>query len=119
VDCVHLARAVYEESGFKVELAFPPYQLDEGSHNSKSKLMDFINESERFADVGTLGPMIGDLLVFNMGHSPHHVGVKITPTTFINAIKRFGVVESNLGDSTWTRRLVHVFRPMEIYFTPA
>ena len=118
VDCVNLAASIYTESGFYVSRSFPGYSLDEGSHSTKSKIETWLKLSaDRFEEVVDFG--IGDLLVFKMGFVTHHVGVMITNSTFINAMKGYGVVELNIEDRTWARRLQSAHRPIEVYLSPA
>jgi cell wall-associated NlpC family hydrolase len=56
--------------------------------------------------------MIGDLLTFDMGKSAHHVGVVITLSQFLHVYRGYSAFLSNLRDSTWSRRLVSIYRPM-------
>lgn len=113
-DCVHLAHEVYAASGFQLPPIATEYSLDAARHLKLSKLIQWIEASARFSSLSSpLSSVPGDLLLFTIGRIEHHVGIQITASTFINAIKRHGVCELNLHDSTWAKRLSAVYRPME------
>lgn len=111
VDCVSLAAAVYVESGLVLNYSAPPYSLDGGNHLNLSKIVTWIEASGRFEEVPDKRALIGDVLLFKMGRVDHHVGIKITESTFVQALRRYGVVESNCKDPTWARRLSRVYQP--------
>jgi cell wall-associated NlpC family hydrolase len=113
VDCVHLCAQLYIETGALRIFDPPAYTLDGGRHLKHSLVVDWVERCGRFAEVTGQPSIVGDLLCFKVGGVEHHVGVKITETTFVHAIKGHGVIESNLGDSTWLKRLTCLYRPME------
>jgi cell wall-associated NlpC family hydrolase len=121
VDCVNLAVSVYVDSGFIFIWNPPAYTLDAGSHLALSKVVEWLEASGKFDRVG-LHSEIGDLLLFRVGGKNsviHHVGVKVSKSHFIQAIRHYGVVLSPLADPTWAARLERVYRPMEGIFQPA
>ncbi len=117
VDCVWLAARLYIESGFLDKFNPPDYTMDGGLHNELSPVLNWIERSGKFQAIGEgRGAMgkIGDLLCFRMGRSVHHVGVVLTPTTFVHVYRGYSVMQSWLDDATWLRRLAAIFRPVEI-----
>lgn len=122
VDCVHLAASIYAESGFVFEFKPPTYTLDGGRHIPLSKMVSWLERSKKFRLVmgQPAAALIGDALLFKMGKGvEHHCGIKITASTFIHAIRRHGVIESNLADATWAARLSLVYRPFDgVFMTP-
>ena len=111
VDCVHFALEVYREAGIPITDTFGSYTLDGGSHRSSSHVIEWLNESKHFKPWFEPAE-IGDLLAFKVGGVEHHVGVMVTSSTFVHAIKNHGVIESNTADSTWAKRLTAVYRPI-------
>lgn len=113
VDCVQLAACIYADSGHRFTWNPPTYTLDGGRHCEVSKVTEWLERSGSFKR--TEAAKVGDLLLFKMaGHIEHHVGIKITASTFIHSIKRIGTVESNLGDPTWGGRISLTYRPITI-----
>ena len=109
-DCMHVALLVYWESGHKFAFESPKYTMDGGSHLHVSQFAEWLDTSPAFAM--TESPTkIGDCLLFKLGRVEHHVGVQITGSTFVHAMRHHGVIQSNLKDPTWTRRLTAVYRP--------
>lgn len=115
VDCVNLAAGIYQACGLSKEFAFPQYQMDRGSHCSESLVIPWLEKSARFlpvqARVGELMP--GDLVVFKVGQTTHHVGVALGPDFFIHVWQRHVAMKSNLTDSTWAKRLAAIYRPVD------
>lgn len=110
VDCVHLALEIYREAGLPITDTFGDYSLDGGRHLETSKVVSWLKESPHFKRVECDEP--GDLILFRIGGVEHHVGVGVSGSTFVHAIKKHGVIESNLADSTWTKRRSLVYRPI-------
>jgi len=113
VDCVHLVANVLIEAGCKFVFNPPPYSLDGGHHLGLSKIVTWIEGSGHFNIIPDFPVNIGDVLLFRIGKVAHHIGVKVTPATFLHALRKHGVIESNVGDPTWARRLTCAYRPME------
>ena len=121
VDCVHLCAEIYKECGLLSEFNPPPYTIDGGHHCKESKVIAHVLASGKFQEV--IGPTTqgglahasgpGDLLCFRMDGVVHHVGILLTRTHFIHAIRGHGVVIGDLQDTTWSGRLEKVFRPIE------
>jgi cell wall-associated NlpC family hydrolase len=118
VDCVNLAVSIYAESGFTFVYNPPSYTLDGGRHIPLSKVTTWIEASGKFDRVE--GPAaIGDVLCLRIGKVEHHVGIKISEASFIQAVRHYGVILSNVADPTWAKRLTRIYRPMEGQFEPA
>ncbi len=110
-DCMHVALLVYWESGHLFQFEAPPYTIDGGNHLKTSKFKDWLDQSSAFAKAEA-PTQIGDCLLFKVGGVEHHVGIQITASTFIHSMRHHGVIQSNLKDSTWTRRLTAIYRPV-------
>lgn len=118
-DCVQLARAIYVEAGIVPEtLQFPRYRLDGGSHRESSAVIEFLEQCPHVENCasGPEVPMIaacapGNLVTFEVGRVAHHVGVTLGGGKFVHAIRRYGVIECELKDPTWLKRLRSVWRP--------
>lgn len=115
VDCVHLAANVLIEAGCDFIFNPPSYAIDGGNHLALSKIVSWIEGSGKFNLIPTADfpVLIGDVLLFRVGKVTHHVGVKVTASTFLHALRHRGVIESNVADPTWARRLSCAYRPME------
>lgn len=120
-DCVQLARAIYVEAGHAPDsVTFPPYSLDGGNHLNKSIVVSFLEECGLFScawdhkiDVAiSPSSQPGDLLTFQIGRVPHHVGIAVGGGKFINSIRGYGVIECDITDATWGSRLRSVWRPV-------
>lgn len=111
VDCVNLVIAIYRESGFDIEPQLPAhYSLDGGKHSDRSLVLDFVSSCNRFVQVGWI--IAGDLLCFHMGRSVHHVGLSVGNGQFLHALNPYGVMTGQIDDSTYGKRLTHIFRPL-------
>lgn len=120
VDCVNLAAALYGASGFACDFRFPEYSLQEGQHAARSKVIDWLDASDRFASVAPASHdqvQPGDLLCFKVTANSveHHVGIHIggERELFANAMIRYGVRLLSLSAPQWRRMLTVVFRPIE------
>ncbi len=113
VDCVWLAASLYMETGHLEAFKPGEYTMDGGQHNPLSQVIGWLERSNRFARVDM--PLeVGDLLCFRMGRSVHHVGVVLTERTFLHVYQGYTVRAASIDDSTWSKRLACVFRPLEI-----
>lgn len=119
VDCVNLAAALYEASGFNVAFDFPAYTLQEGQNAERSKVIDWLDACPRFVAVAPPDPSSiqpGDLLCFRVGRGvEHHVGVFIggEQSLFANSMIRYGVRLLSLAAPQWRKMLTAAFRPIE------
>lgn len=103
-DCVQLAAAVYQEAGvLPNEIELPKYHLSAGDHINSSVVIDWLLKSEWFQPEAA--PETGSLITFQIGRVEHHVGVMTTANTFVHAVRRLGVVEGDLRDPAFARRL--------------
>jgi cell wall-associated NlpC family hydrolase len=139
VDCVHLVAEIYAACGVIEEgYKFPKYTLDGGQHTDRSILLEYVDGTGRFAEIGletalpsmgckgcgetpqaaSLSALLpGDLLAFRpdlKAKVAHHAGIYLggTDAHFIHAILKRGCVVNALRDSTWLERLVAIRRPM-------
>lgn len=104
-DCVNMALTIYQEAGcLPPDIKFPAYTMDGGDHAESSKILDWLGATAFFQAAPGL-PQVGDLLVLKIGKVAYHVGVMCGPTTFVHALRHYGVTEGDLRDSTWSTRL--------------
>ena len=90
----------------------PQYTMDGGIKLDESLLERYINCCGNFSSILVTETLPGDLLLFKTGRVTHHVGVKTLGNRFVQAIKKFGVIETELH-GTFFRALAKAFRPME------
>lgn len=110
-DCVTFALRVFQSAGAIPESqALPEYSLDGGSHLQESAVTNWLAATGYFHKVQT-APGIGDVITFKVGRVDHHVGIVVAKTKFVHCIRRYGVVESDLRDETWSSRLKSIWRP--------
>jgi len=106
-DCLGLLRGVWRALYGSEPMAVPPYRAD---------LRDPLNAgalrvaAEALLLVEHGPPGAGQVVLFRLaGHEPKHCGILISPTRFIHAQERLGVVEANLTEA-WARRVAGRFR---------
>lgn len=115
VDCVNLAAGIYMECGLLSEFTPPKYRMDYSLHCSESMVIPYIESTGRFAALPALSElMAGDLLVFQIGNTTHHVGIMINDCQFVHVYAAHFVMVSETADSTWQRRLHSVYRPLKV-----
>jgi cell wall-associated NlpC family hydrolase len=120
VDCVQLAAALYIATGFLAESEFDIgwYPLDGGSHDAKSRVIEWIEQSGKFSLV--IEAMPGDLLCFKYGIGvAHHVGVKLEGRQFIHTLLQHMACVVNTDEPRYVKRLQAVYRPVVGATTPA
>lgn len=119
VDCVNLAAALYLKTRFLDSFDPPPYALDGGVHNTRSQIIDWLEEHPRFLAVwhkhgpGLYDPLAGDALVFKNAQSEHHVAVMLAGNHFIHAVNHRKVTIGALSDPLYKHALSAVYRPIE------
>jgi cell wall-associated NlpC family hydrolase len=86
--------------------------MDGGDHRGESQVLHWLEGSSRFKCLGDEGRQPGDVLCFRLGRVPHHVGLLIAGNHFVHAIRNYGVIESQLDDPTFGKRLVAAYRPI-------
>jgi cell wall-associated NlpC family hydrolase len=110
-DCVSFALAVYVEVGLiPVGTKLPDYRLTDGDHNSTSQVLTWLQGAGWFSVAETKQP--GDLITLQFGRVAHHVGIVISDTEFIQSIRGYGVIRSDLRDATWATRIRTTWRPV-------
>ena len=118
VDCIHLVLALYQDAGLIQHVDLPPYSLDSGHHSDAEVFRPLIEQSGLFDSAWEPGQPIqvktGDLLLFRVGRIAFHCGVAINPVVFVHAMHLVGVTRGSVRDSTWAKRLMSVYRPMEV-----
>lgn len=108
VDCAHLAKAIYSVVNEKAAgVRLPRYTMDGGDHLAEPYIEKFIHEAGFVKCDGV--PLPGDLVTFKLGRISYHMGVMVTDLTFIHAIRGFGVIESRIDDSTYSKRITGVY----------
>lgn len=121
VDCIQLAVAIYSECGLIEAFDPPKYNVGAWKGLKSSPVTDWVEGSENFLIInetgltkrGVLQP--GDLLTFNHGRVVYHLGIFLGEGTdlFVHAITQDGVCKRTLQDSTWSKRLIAAYRPVE------
>ena len=115
VDCVHLIAMIYVATGFMKNFIPPKYALGEGNHRRESKLLEWFKGRPDFSQHdGAEAPFAGDTLCFNMGLSEYHVGLMLQNGRFLHAFPKRLVMQSNLRESFYTKRITTIFRPLHL-----
>ena len=114
VDCVHLLGAIYQEVGLLTVYQFTGYAMDGGQHQATSQVTDWLDAHPNFQRMTRIEDDLlpGDLVCFRMGRVPHHVGILLNPLRFIHAVRPAGVIESQMTDPTYAKRLAALYRPV-------
>jgi cell wall-associated NlpC family hydrolase len=114
VDCVHLPAEIYRALGVLPSYGFPDYNLDSGSHADRSLVTGWLDGRADFLPLAPVEACLaGDLLAFRIGKVVHHVGLLLGQTRFIHCLRHRGVLESDLRDPTYAKRLVRAYRPLQ------
>ena len=124
VDCVHLPAEIYRALHALSSYDFPDYHLDSGSHADRSLVTGWLDGRPDFAPLapvearlrqgfGAASLLPGDLLAFRIGKVVHHVGLLLGQARFIHCLRHRGVLESDLRDPTYAKRLVCAYRPLQ------
>ncbi len=107
-DCLGLARGVWREVVGDEPFLIPPYSRDWGETGPREVLADGARRMMPEIALAHTGP--GALILFRM--TPRaiakHVGILISPDSFIHAYERLGVVEELLNP-IWRRRIAFAF----------
>jgi cell wall-associated NlpC family hydrolase len=113
VDCVHLLTSIFGETGALDGWEFPDYSMDGGDHQDNSQVLEWLDASDRFERLPE-GEAVrtGDVVCFRLGRVPHHVGLILDGNRFLHAMRNYGVIESQLDDPTFAKRLTAVYRPV-------
>ena len=110
-DCVQMALEIYKEAGLLPrEVDLPIYRLDSGDHIDSNQVTRWLETSGFMRRVVAMAA--GSLVVLKVGRVEHHVGVAVSSFKFVQAIRRYGVVESDLRDSTWAERVRSYWEPL-------
>lgn len=107
-DCLGLLRGVWRDI-YGVEAAVPPaYTRDWAEADGREALMAGAAQHLRSICQAEMRP--GDVLLFRLraGLPAKHVGVLVTPTTFIHAVEAASACEVAL-QGWWRRRIAAVF----------
>ena len=108
-DCVTQALAIFQEAGLLPSgIKFPDYNLADGDHLSESTVLKWLELTNWFTRCDTID--VGDLITFRIGKVVHHVGVAVDAVQFVHNIRGYGSILSRIDDSTWSKRLVSIFR---------
>jgi cell wall-associated NlpC family hydrolase len=109
-DCVQLVMAIYKEAGLIPEgETLPKYSLQGGEHLNESIVLKWLSTCGYVQPEQTPGP--GSVITFRIGKVDHHVAIMISDTKFIHSARRFGVIEGDLRDPTFAKRLQTCWGP--------
>ena len=102
-DCLGLLRGVWRALYGREPMALPAYRADLRDPLNAGALRQAA-ETLLYAETGPLA--VGQVLLFRLrgAMEPKHCGILVSPTRFIHAQERLGVVEANLTEA-WARRV--------------
>lgn len=127
VSCHKQPPAILRESGFPFDLDIPDGPPNWSMHNEGSLIADFMDARPEFASVELpedLRPPLsgpwplaallqpGDVLGLHVGKGVHHACLMLPGLRFIHVWRGPGVLVSELGDSTYLKRLKRAWRPL-------
>jgi len=123
VDCVGFPLIVFRVAGLiPFEYYLPHYPLDGGYHGAVSALdaelvrlgcFDRIWQRDCFACPVVLPTVLeGDLFTMQLGRWPYHCALSIGGLSFLHAHPTSGVIQSDLRDATYLKRIRAVWRPV-------
>lgn len=107
-DCLGLLRGVWRGLYGAEPMAVPAYRADMRDPTNAGAL----RRAAEALLVAEAGPMAaGQVLLFRLGGlaEPKHCGILVSPTRFIHAQDRLGVVEADMTEA-WARRVSGRFR---------
>ena len=112
-DCAGLVLGVLVNIGFlrSEEIKLPPYPPDWHLHKEHLELINWFRSRDDVIEVEQ--PQNGDILLFQYGKSPSHTGIFFDAKVY-HSVTRRRVIRSPFGDPELQRRLVAVFRCMEV-----
>ena len=110
VDCVQLVGQLMTACGVISGYKFPDYTLDWSQGNSRSIIVDYIQQTGRFCLVENEAPRIGDVVCFRIAKAIHHAGVMLGPRVFVHALAGSVVSPGTIDDPTWAKRLAATYR---------
>ena len=107
-DCLGLARGVWRKLVGAEPFPIPPYSRDWGETGPVEVLAE--GARRMMIEVPTPEAPPGALILFRMRPRAiaKHVGILTSPTTFLHACERLGVIEEPLTP-TWQRRIAFAF----------
>jgi NlpC/P60 family putative phage cell wall peptidase len=107
-DCLGLLRGVWRALYGAEPMSMPPYRADMRDPTNAGALRRAA-ETLLVPETGQLAA--GQVVLFRLGNltEPKHCGILVSPTRFIHAQERLGVVEANLTEA-WARRVSGRFR---------
>lgn len=107
-DCLGLLRGVWRALYGAEPMSVPAYRADMRDPTNAGAL----RRAAEALLVAEAGPMAaGQVLLFRLGGlaEPKHCGILVSPTRFIHAQDRLGVVEADMTEA-WARRVSGRFR---------
>jgi len=119
VSCHLLAGAILRESGIVPSLPdLPDAPTGWSRSHTKSLIAEWLDGpgSAWFAPVGTPGTEdgleAGDVMLFRIGHTGHHVAVRLDRGRLVSAMENVGCRIAPNMTNAWRRRLVRAWRPI-------
>lgn len=115
IDCVQLGVQLCLEYKIPVKIPDFRYCTNWGTHKEKNILKEYLENLNNFKEVSKESLMPGDLILFNVGKTSHHLGIILDVKgdkrkSFMHVIKDSGVCRNDLCDSAWGSKVDHIFR---------
>ena len=106
-DCLGLLRGVWRSLYGDEPEVVPAYRADARDPAHAESLLA---ACERYLEPVAGDPAAGRVVLFRLIRTlpPRHCGIMVSPTRFIHAQERIGVVEANLTEG-WARRMAGVW----------
>ena len=119
VSCHLLLGAIYRESGLLPDLMdLPSAPTGWSRANTRSIIAEWLDGPglRWFRPVGTPhsedGLEPGDVMLFKIGHAPHHVAMRLGEGRLISTMETVGTRIAPNMTRAWIRRLVRSWRPI-------
>lgn len=119
VDCICLAGAVMAEVGYIEHFdpaGLPLYSLDWSSHNREDVLTPALHAflGGAYAVIDDPAALqVGDVVIFRVGHVPHHLGIMLGPDELLHAVRPIGATVVERGHFLFKRNFHQAWRLLE------
>jgi hypothetical protein len=108
--CQVAMAGLYKAAGLLPEsLEIPNGPRDWSRAQGSSLIVEWLEQSEHFSRVD--GPAeAGDLVVFRLGHSPHHVAIQLAGGRLVHVFGQHGVQIAPCIPTAWAKRIDSIWR---------